>query len=974
VKNKGERKGPLERCNKVKFRNREFSVKTSKVVVGLVLVMMALSPQVAQATTNVSGTETLTGTSNPASNLNVGDTFTVRTTAPIVTTGANLVTMEQDYSSYAPVGHVTVNGVVVPDVTAPESYTLFYKVNGTWSSTVPTWNSGTSSFPGLTAIKSTGTTTISSYANGIEHVTQNVNATPLAAGGFTGSSGGDGWDVFFGTGPAANKVFNIYHHSSGSFGIDCHNKSDGTACWTFAGNVHALNETGSYYTPAHATGFYVAATDSVWAFIGTGSALGMKCIRNVSTANPSDCTIPFVSLETTASSVYTQAGDSVRVGDNVYARGTASGENMLCFNLTSAAPCASQPFDIGSPTTSGGNANFNDNRLIVVGTTVFFNTKTYLGCFDTATNARCSTFNSGADLNTNASGALFYTTPTNSSTPNQVCAYSTLVNTSGSTGCYTLTGTAGTAPAMSYYTSAITDGWGAMANIGKRLYYFHTDTVVCFDFATNTNCSGFTGAAMGSYAYTIIPDPVHPACIWSNSNAGTIKTFSATTGASPCSVNVGIFGAANILPKLSCNESGRLLGWDNLRLSAPNGVSLSDARISILNSTGGAIPGWSDVSLTDTSTGTLDLSSLTVLQTGNQPEFDAYFIGYPAVTGTAISFTYSAGAPQLCVNVSVVMSCPTGSGTNPSPNSLVLGYQSLVTYTDASSNISTETTTANSTATMNLSSCLGDSSGRVTIGTLSGPPAPGTTVYLYASDGTTLLATAVADANGAFDFPNLYPNTYQASLLSGGAASGVASGASSGQQNIVCPTQSTCFETSTLIAPAVIPDPLQQSAISACVNVSGPVAGGNVVHIAGTFASPISAIDVGSIRLTNSQWSATASLVSITMPAHAAGRVNIQLYNGQSPLLSPCSYAYLTTPTPAPVVTPTGGDSNPNTSTGGDSSSGRDSCTFNNRFNHFNHSNHSNTYRTSGCCCCNSHGCWTEESCCQPNCSSNTDD
>ncbi len=915
-------------------KNRTF-ITSSKVLSGTLLLMAVLSPQVAQATTNVSTTETFAGSANPANNLNTGDTFTVRTTAPVVTTGANVVTMEQDYSALAPVGHTTVNGVVVPDVTAPEGYTLSYKVNGTWSGTVPTYNSTSHTFPGLTAIKSSGTTTITSYSNNIEHITRNVSATPLASNGFSGSSGGDGWDVFFGTGTAADKVFNIYHHSNPGFGLDCHNKSDGSSCWG-----GAKNESGSYYTPAHATGFYVAATDSVWAFIGTGSSLGMKCITNVSTATPIDCATPYVSLETTSQSGYTEAGDSVRIGNRVFARGVDSGQNMLCFNLDTAAPCASQPYSIGSPTTAR-SANFNDNRLLLVGTQVFFNTGTILGCFDSTTNALCSTFHGGTNLTTAASGGLFYTTPTNSSTPNQVCAYSSMATTNNnpvaSTGCYTLTGGAGTSPAMRYYTSAITDGWGAMTNIGQRLFYFTGDTVVCFDFVTNANCSNFVGSTMGSYAYTIIADPVHPACIWSNSNAGVITTFSANSGLSPCVANVGIVGTAGVLPRLSCSESGRVTAWDRLVLTPPSGQALSGARITVLNSSGAPISGWSDLSLTDTTTGTLDLSSLTIAQTGTQPEFDAYYVGYPSVTGTSMTFMYAAAAPQMCVNITVVTACPTGAGTDNTPASLGYLYQSLVSYTDPQSNVSNETTTANASANMNLSSCLGSSTGVVTIGSLSGPVSPGTTVYLYGSDGLTILATTVTDSNGAFSFPNLFPNTYQASLSQAGAT-GILNGTSSNQQVIVCPLQSTCFETSTLLAPAVIPDPVQLSSITSCINTSGPLAGGNRVIIAGNFVSPISAIDVGGTRLTSAQWSASSSAVSILMPAHNAGSVGIQLYNGQAPLMSPCAYTYaaavptptptptpVVTPTPTPVVTPTpaaGGTSGSGSNTSGTSTNG----------------------------------------------------
>ena len=98
-----------------------------------------------------------------------------------------------------------------------------------------------------------------------------------------------------------------------------------------------------------------------------------------------------------------------------------------------------------------------------------------------------------------------------------------------------------------------------------------------------------------------------------------------------------------------------------------------------------------------------------------------------------------------------------------------------------------------------------------------------------------------------------------------------------------------------------LPLPAQTSSITSCQVPTGPTSGGNSYSIAGSFTTPITNIEVGGIVLARSAWVQTATSVTITMPANAAGSVAVRILNGQSPTLSACNYTYVAAGSPNPT-------------------------------------------------------------------------
>ncbi len=108
-----------------------------------------------------------------------------------------------------------------------------------------------------------------------------------------------------------------------------------------------------------------------------------------------------------------------------------------------------------------------------------------------------------------------------------------------------------------------------------------------------------------------------------------------------------------------------------------------------------------------------------------------------------------------------------------------------------------------------------------------------------------------------------------------------------------------CLPTPNILTPSTAP--VQTSDVIAYAPVAGLIAGGEIVSVeVADAACPVINVSVGGVMLATTQWSQNATTVSIIMPAHVVGTVEIQLYNGCAPLVSPMSYIYQTTSAYAP--------------------------------------------------------------------------
>ena len=106
-------------------------------------------------------------------------------------------------------------------VTAPEGWTVEWSTDGGTTGSRSSRQSPQTSRacappPRWTPARSTSST---------QRYTKALNAS-VPASTFSGSTGGDGWDVFF----YDDYVLNIFHHNSSYIGLDCHLRSTGARC------------------------------------------------------------------------------------------------------------------------------------------------------------------------------------------------------------------------------------------------------------------------------------------------------------------------------------------------------------------------------------------------------------------------------------------------------------------------------------------------------------------------------------------------------------------------------------------------------------------------------------------------------------------------------------------------------------------------------------------------------------------------
>jgi streptogramin lyase len=110
-------------------------------------------------------------------------------------------------------------------------------------------------------------------------------------------------------------------------------------------------------------------------------------------------------------------------------------------------------------------------------------------------------------------------------------------------------------------------------------------------------------------------------------------------------------------------------------------------------------------------------------------------------------------------------------------------------------------------------------------------------------------------------------------------------------------------------APVPVPDPVQQSKITA-LSVATAIAGtATPVEITGSFIEKIRAIQINGVALAAGSWTQTASSVAFTMPGKSAGTYQIQIFNGSAPVLKVQNFTFTTpivvvAPTPTPTVKP----------------------------------------------------------------------
>jgi len=191
-------------------------------------------------------------------------------------------------------------------------------------------------------------------------------------------------------------------------------------------------------------------------------------------------------------------------------------------------------------------------------------------------------------------------------------------------------------------------------------YWYATRDVYCFNYTTGAACDGFDGTNVGNEIYSILSDPSVPNCLWTNGNSGQINTFNGKTGLLGCTQEVPLVEMpySAIAPRLTCDDSNRLLNWGSIDFNVPEGISASQLKVTILDTNGNPISGWVDK--TPNANGVIDMHSLSVAVSGTKPSLQvtAGEIDQDLLARLTASVRFESGSPQLCFDLTASANCP----------------------------------------------------------------------------------------------------------------------------------------------------------------------------------------------------------------------------------------------------------------------------------------------------------------------------
>ena len=264
-------------------------------------------------------------------------------------------------------------------------------------------------------------------------------------------------------------------------------------------------------------------------------------------------------------------------------------------------------------------------------------------------------------------------------------------------------------------------------------------------------------------------DPLDSTCLWSNGDNGVIAPFHAITGEPGCDSledPAVLIPYTTAIPRLACAEDGRIRSWQSLTLAPPAGLLSSNLRVTVRDQFDADIPGFID--LTPDGDGLIDLSALTVAESGTQPSVKITGIGATEAQVLAItaSVRYTSDPPQLCVDLTMDQECPTILATYPTPGVSVSDLALAGSATADASGTPTVTDLPASATRADMLGCLGDVGGTVTR-SAGGPSTPvvGVTVQLIAPDDSVVDSTTT-DPSGNYAFANAVPSGYIVRVVS----------------------------------------------------------------------------------------------------------------------------------------------------------------------------------------------------------------
>lgn len=475
------------------------------------------------------------------------------------------------------------------------------------------------------------------------------------ASAYGGSGGGDGWGIAL----SADRVYNVFHHSS-QLQVACHLQSDASQCWT---PETITDPSGDNFATSGQPGLWLDQTSAhlyVYATRTSDSTGGVVCIDTASASTNQNPFCGFTALTAIGAAPTFQSisfiSDPMRVGTHWYAfnfvndvAASSTQNNLLCFDLTNFSACASQPFTIGIGAGTVSDGSFPPPATAVIGGThliipIRVGTTDEVACFDATALANC---NGSWPVLLGFSYDSAYGAPfpmmTSTGTSDGFCF------PTGTDPCFDFTGAAVATPAGMASVITATSGWNGPALVlGPRVYIpdGNTDQVECFDYSTGASCNSFpkTLSNLG-LLYTVNSDPQRPTCVWVNSDNGAdqIQNFDAYTAGACGQGPIRVLASSLVVNTQLCVPST----YTSLQVLSPPPSAYSSGTVSIEDGDANLIAGAPTLTLD--ATGSVSLTGLSLNTAQGLPQFLITLSGAATrPTSVTVQLTWTGVSDPSC--------------------------------------------------------------------------------------------------------------------------------------------------------------------------------------------------------------------------------------------------------------------------------------------------------------------------------------
>jgi uncharacterized repeat protein (TIGR01451 family) len=560
---------------------------------------------------------------------------------------------------------------------------------------------------------------------------------PPIASLHSNTSGGDGWQALSYNG----NIYLLHHHYFGvGTQLDCYNPTTGVPCPGYIGGGGSILSTaGTPLCTTSGCGSYVEGTLN-WSYIDQSSGklyfaasikatkqFGIGCF-DLSTNTSCGFYLNYTGSITAGTAIYTaNAVGLANIGTKLYE--LDSNGYIDCFDISTSAACSTASVSVFpwvTPTTApwqlgyrGETQSFGSSTYVWATSDNPANNSTYLGCLNVVTNTACFTpVNTGSQLSPVMAPVL-----NSSGTVIGAC----LQTSPGTANAWTCWNTSGAVMSQSYAQQATgfvgfldntttAYGPGGVYVTGTKVYMAYNNytgtgayqTYTCWDWSLNSgaggSCAGFTnptstslngGTAVDVAAYTINSVNFLPGCLAEDGDAGILQFFDAITGG-PCTATTAT------LPITPASDycdgaSNHVTGWNTVNLGGISSSQYSGGTYTVYDSNGNAVPGFSNVTLSNTQQ-SIDISSIPYSGTTTSLRVVVSLSGVASGVTPTLTVTYKGDPMQVCYETTIPNTCVAAGTTAPNTANVVTTGTNGVTDSPAGASSGAATFTITSPA------------------------------------------------------------------------------------------------------------------------------------------------------------------------------------------------------------------------------------------------------------------------------------